>query len=57
MLLDTGIANFTTDLDIIQRIRRKRLHGFGMYAHMKSNLRNLTARLALSLPLKKEPLG
>jgi hypothetical protein len=51
-VLDLGMDNLTADMDIVQFIRRKRMHGFGLHFLLNKKFRSLSARLAFSRPLK-----
>jgi len=56
-IIQLGHDNFIANLDIVRVIRRTRLHGIGLHFLLNKIMRNLSARLAFSVPLRtKEDL-
>ena len=51
-IVDMGEDNLKADLDMVRFIRRKRMHGFGLHFILGNSLRNLSARLSFSRPLR-----
>jgi hypothetical protein len=47
-----GYANFKTDCDVINNIRRKRMHGIALHMIMPAVSRRLSAMTAFSKPLR-----
>jgi len=54
-IVNLGHKNFMENLDIVRFIRRTRLHGIGLHYLLNKTMRNLTARLAFSVPLQEFP--
>jgi len=53
-IIDLGHENFFENLDIVRVIRRTRLHGIGLHFLLDKIMRNLSARLAFSVPLRSK---
>jgi len=51
-IIELGHSNFNMNLDIVRVIRRNRLHAIGLHFLLNKVDRNLSARLAFSMPLR-----